>query len=364
MRALLQPLNLAALLTWSAVALSTRVATPAHTPWVWLLLVAFLVAMLADGLPRVRRSRFSWAPMAVEALTALGVCALSVDAGAAPVLLVILAAQLSMTCGLRVAVGVVALLDLALFMLLLRADHPQPVMATAVYAGFQGFAMVIGHANRVAEDARDALARVNADLLATRALLADSARDAERLRVARELHDVAGHTLTALNLNLRVLASDRVLAARAELALSQRLASDLMGQIRDVVHALRDTRGLDLGTALRALAAPMPALRIDLSIDDDVLVHDLATADVVLRMVQEALTNAVRHADARTLRVVIAQGDQVLRVSIEDDGSLRGTLREGNGLTGMRERVESLGGRVEYAVTARGGLCIEAGLPA
>lgn len=364
MRVLLQPLNLAALLTWSAVALSTRVATPAHEAWVWALLVAFLVAMLAEGLPRVRRSRVAWAPMAVEALAALGVCALSVDAGAAPVLLVILAAQLSMTYGLRVAVVAVALLDLALYLILLRADHPQPVMATAVYAGFQGFAMVIGHANRVAEQARDALARVNADLLATRALLADAARDAERLRVARELHDVAGHTLTALHLNLRLLASDPALAARQELSRSQQLAAQLMGQIRDVVQALRDTAGLDLATALRALAAPMPELRIELAIADDARVRDVSTADVVLRMVQEALTNAARHADARIVRVAIARDGAGLRVEIDDDGRLRGPLSEGNGLTGMRERVEAAGGRVDFSITARGGLRILASLPA
>ncbi len=364
MRVLLQPLNLAALITWSAVALSTRVVTAEHVNWAWMLLVAFLVAMLVDGLPRVRRSRAAWVPMAVEAVAALGVCALSVDAGAAPVLLVILAAQVSMACGLRAAVGVVALLDFVLYLILLRADHPQPVMATVVYAGFQGFAMVIGHANRTAERARDALARVNADLLATRALLADAARDAERLRMARELHDVAGHTLTALHLNLRLLASDPALAAREELSRSQRLAAQLMGQIRDVVQALRDARGLDLATALLALAAPMPELRIELAIADDARVHDLSTADVVLRMVQEALTNAARHADARTLRVTISRDGDLLRVAIDDDGRLRGPLSEGNGLTGMRERIEALGGRVDFSATGRGGLAIAASLPA
>lgn len=364
MPALLRPLNLAALLTWGAVAVSLRVASHVHERWAWALLVVFLVAMLADGLPRVRASRLAWLPMAIEAMAALGVCALSTQGGAAPVLLVVVAAQLSMTHGLRVAVALTALLDLALYLILRQANHPAPLAATVIYAGFQGFAVVVGHATRTAERARDSLARVNADLLATRALLADSARDAERLRVARELHDVAGHTLTALNLNLRVLAGDPALAVREELVRSQTLASDLMRQIRDVVQALRDTRGLDLATALRALAAPMPDLRIELAIARDVRVHDLATADVVLRTVQEALTNTARHGDARLLRVDIHRDGDLLRIAIDDDGRLRGPLREGNGLTGMRERIESLGGRVAIAATPRGGLGIDASLPA
>ncbi|MEL2266475.1 histidine kinase, partial [Klebsiella pneumoniae] len=81
----------------------------------------------------------------------------------------------------------------------------------------------------------DDLARVNADLLATRALLADSARDAERLRLARELHDVAGHKLTAMRLNLRALAADPVLAGREGLVLAEQLSGELLADIRQVV---------------------------------------------------------------------------------------------------------------------------------
>lgn len=364
MRAYLQPLNLAALFTWAAVALSLQVGGGQQLAWAWTLMAVFLGAMVVEQLPRVRAGRAPWWPLAVECIAALGVCGLAAKGGAAPVLLVVVAAQLSMLYGLRVAAAIVGLLDVALVLVLVYADHPAPLAATAIYAGFQAFAMVVGHASRSAEQARDALARVNADLLATRALMTDAARDAERLRVARELHDVAGHTLTALNLNLRVLAADPALAARGELALSQRLASDLLAQIRDVVHALRDARGLDLATALHALAAPMPTLRIALDLDPAVQVHDLETADIVLRTVQEALTNAARHADARTLSVAVSQQEGAIALAIEDDGVLRGPLREGSGLTGMRERIEGVGGTLLLAHGVRGGLAIRARIPA
>lgn len=364
MRALLHPLYLAALLTWGAVALSLRGMGAHDVPLAWALMVVFLVAMAAEGLPRFRGRPGAWVALAVEAASALGVCALATKGGAAPVLLVVLASQLAMGHSMRLALGLVLLLDVALYLILLRAGHPAPLLGTLIYAGFQGFAMVVGHATRTAEAARDALAHVNADQLATRALMADAARDTERLRVARELHDVAGHTLTALNLNLRVLAADPGLAAREELQRAQQLTAELMEQIRGVVHAIRDARGLDLETALRALAAPMPDVRIEVDIAPDAHVQTLASADVLLRTVQEALTNAVRHGAARVVRVSVTRRGDALVVDIDDDGRLRGPLRMGNGLTGMRERVEALGGQVDVAPTARGGVGIHARVPA
>ena len=70
-----------------------------------------------------------------------------------------------------------------------------------------------------------------------------------------------------------------------------------------------------------------------------------ALAEAVLRMVQEALTNSARHAGATTLAVSLVQHDGCLRVAIEDDGHLHGAVREGNGLAGMRERIDALGYR-------------------
>ena len=215
-----------------------------------------------------------------------------------------------------------------------------------------------------AERSRDQLALVNADLLATRALLADSARDAERVRVARELHDVAGHKLTAMKLNLRALAADPVLGQQSEVVIAQQLSSELLDDIRNVVQALRDTRGLDMHTALRALAAPMPRPLLKLDIDEQVRVSDPLVAETILRIVQEAMTNAARHSDASTLSVALHhQGDELL-LDIHDDGRLRGSLREGNGLAGMRERVIAADGKLQLGQTAHGGLRLQVSLPA
>lgn len=364
LRALLQPLNLAALLTWAAVALSLRGGGRLDASS-WILLVAFMVAMLVDDLPRLRTPPARAALLGLQGACALGLCLLHARDGAAPVLLVILSAQVAMHFGLRVGLLALLALDAALYLVLRGGGHGSPLLVTLIYAGFQAFAMLVGHYARSAERTRDALALVNADLLATRALFADSARDAERLRVARELHDVAGHKLTALLMNLRALGADPALADRAEVRVARQLAGELLGDIRGVVHALRDAQGLDLATALRALAAPLPRPRLELEIGDAVRIGDAALAEAVLRTVQEALTNAARHAEAGILRVALSRDadTHALRLAIEDDGRLRGSLREGHGLTGMRERIAAAGGTLEIGRGAGGGLRLEAVLP-
>jgi signal transduction histidine kinase len=130
-----------------------------------------------------------------------------------------------------------------------------------------------------------------------------------------------------------------------------------------VVNALRDSSGLDLGTALRALAAPMPRPALQLVIGDDVHISNPIVAEAVLRLVQEALTNSARHAEADTVRVRLHRDGERLAINVEDDGYVRGDLREGNGLSGMRERLAAAGGTLMLSTTARGALRIDASLP-
>jgi signal transduction histidine kinase len=366
LRPLLEPLTLAALVTWLAVAVSMRFMDPDTRVLGWTLLLTWLLAFLAQMLLSDRREqhdslRFRLL-MALELVAALALIWLDPRPGTAQVLLVIWIAQLG-TQSLRRAVVAALLIGVVYYLLLRDAGWRSPLSITVINFGFQMFAAICAHYASSAEQARDRLALVNADLLATRALLADAARDAERLRVARELHDVAGHKLTALTLNLRAMAADPAFGQRQELAVAQRMTAELLGDIRGVVQALRDSSGLDLATALRALAAPMPRPSLDLSIAPDVHVSDPAVAEAVLRLVQEALTNSARHAEAERVRVRLRRDGARLAVQVEDDGQVRGAIREGNGLSGMRERLAAAGGTLALSTTARGALRIDASLP-
>jgi signal transduction histidine kinase len=364
LRVLFQPLNLPAMLTWLAVALSLSFEKEGGGALAWLAMGGFAAGFVIGDFLRPQQRVAIGLLFALEAVCALIVVWLGPRAGTAPALLVILAAQLALVYPARWTLAAMLAIDLALYLVLRGSEHRAAAIVVLIFAGFQSFAAMIALYARRAEDAREQLSRVNADLLATRALLADSARDAERLRVARELHDVAGHKLTAMTLNLRALAADPDYAKRSEIAIAQRLSTELLGDLRNVVQALRDTRGLDLDVALRALAAPLPRPRLELSIADDVHLTDPAIAETILRLVQEALTNSARHADADRVQVTIVREGKRLRVGVEDDGRLRGPLCEGNGLAGMRERVAAAGGTLALQTTLRGALRIEAELPA
>lgn len=355
LKLLLQPLNLSGVLTWAAVMLAMRGETGGLSGARLGALLAFLAAFLLLDQPGVGR-RLRDALLWLQLLLALAMIHLAPRTGTAPVLLVVVAAQLAMTWRPLYALLVMLAANLAFGLLMVRNGHDAAWFMVAIYCGFQAFAALIGHYARSAENARDRLALVNADLLATRALLADSARDAERLRVARELHDVAGHKLTAMKLNLRALAADPALADRPQVRLSEQLASELLEDIRNVVQALRDSRGLDLETALRALAAPLPQLRMQLHIGDGAVIRDPQLAETVLRIVQEAMTNAARHADAATVWVDLRREGAHLFLRIADDGQAPALLREGNGLAGIRERVSGANGELRIGRGVAGNL--------
>jgi signal transduction histidine kinase len=366
LRRLLEPLSLAGYVALGAVALVMPYLDGALKATGWVLLAAFSALFIAvNALPeRCHRGPWMWAVTLPMPLLALGLIAVDPRPGVAPVLLVVWVAVSMGHWPRRVLVPTALLANLGFWWILHQADVRNPLLVVLINASFQLFGMLCVHYALVASGARDALALVNADLLATRALLADSARDAERLRVARELHDVAGHKLTAMKLNLRALAADPVLAERNEVRIAQQLSTELLDDIRQVVQALRDTRGLDLHTALRALAAPMPRPALQLEIAPDATVNDPALAETLLRIVQEALTNAARHADADTLFVRLGRDGDALLLQIEDDGRRGMRLREGNGLSGMRERIAAAHGTMTLDTNPRGALRIAARIPA
>jgi len=363
LRQFLHPLNLAGMLTLVGVGLTLRWLPPERQGPAMALLVAFGTALVLRE--RLEGSRPALAGLLLWLMppVALLLLALAPRLGTPQVLLVVWVGLAAYVLPMRTALLAALAANAVAYLLLRRGGHEAPGVMTMLYAGFQAFAAMTSHYASRAERARDDLVRVNADLLATRALLADTARDRERLRLARELHDVAGHKLTALSLNLRALATDPTLADRRELDVAQQMTRELLGDLRGVVQALRDARGLDLATALRALAAPLPRPRLLLEMGDEVQVTDAAVAEAVLRLVQEALTNTARHTSAGTVRVAVRTDGDRLRVEVEDDGRLHGPLLEGNGLAGMRERLQALGGELRLGTGARGALRIDASLP-
>jgi len=272
-------MTLAGVFTLAAVSLGLRFLPAEVLPAAAAALAAYALGFLLFALAPETWQRPRRIALVAMACLALLLAWLTPRVGTAQVLLVVWVACAVNVLSPRGVVGAALVLNVAFYLLMVHHQFGAPLTMTLINIGFQALAGLCVHYARRAEDSRDQLALVNADLLATRALLADSARDAERLRVARELHDVAGHKLTAMKLNLRALANDPVFAARDEVRIAQQLSTELLDDIRSVVQALRDARGPDLQTAIRALAAPLPRPSLRLVIADGVKVDDPAVAE-------------------------------------------------------------------------------------
>ncbi|MFB7513611.1 sensor histidine kinase [Streptomyces sp. NPDC056144] len=214
-----------------------------------------------------------------------------------------------------------------------------------------------------------------AQLRAERAAAERRRADEERLRIARELHDVLAHSISVINVQagvgLALLDTDPE-QARTALATIKAASKEALGEVRQVLDTLRAP-----GAAPRAPAPGLDRLpelveqAAATGLDVSVTVSGPRTAlppgaDLAaFRIVQEALTNVVRHSGSRTARVEIARGPDRLDLRVDDDGPATGTEAggSGNGLAGMRERAAALGGTIDAGTRPDGGFRVHAVLP-
>ncbi|GAA3804405.1 hypothetical protein GCM10022226_25360 [Sphaerisporangium flaviroseum] len=194
-----------------------------------------------------------------------------------------------------------------------------------------------------------------------------TAREEERRRLRRDLHDGLGQTLSsmAMTINIaRVTLKDSVKAAD-RLLVDLRTGMDAVGgDIRELVYGLRPPALDDLGLegAIRALAGGGPPTT-QVTVSGDLAELPAAVEVAVYRIVQEALTNIHKHARAGTAQVEVARTD-ALRVRISDDGAgLPSTVRAGVGTASMRERAAELGGTCTTTSSPGGGTVVEALIP-
>ncbi|HEV7444809.1 MAG TPA: sensor histidine kinase [Steroidobacteraceae bacterium] len=227
--------------------------------------------------------------------------------------------------------------------------------------GFQLFAVCAAQLLRSEMAARDTLARANAELKAAQVLLGESARMGERLRIARDLHDVMGHSLTSLTIHLDVASRLTTGPAAEHLTCAREVSSDLLDQVRSVVGRFR-VPPIDLRTALQSLANSVKGLTVRVVLPDDLAVLDPARADTILRCAQEAITNTLRHAGARQLVIEVQENGSGVIVMARDDGR-GGQFVIGHGLSGMRERFEMFGGSLSIASQEGEGFSIRGIIP-
>ena len=237
------------------------------------------------------------------------------------------------------------------------------VLQAIMYVGYSSFTFITGLVAKQQAQAREEQRRLNAELRATRALLAESSRMSERLRISRELHDLLGHHLTALSLNLEVAGHLAEGKALEHVRQSHTLAKLLLTDVREAVSEMREERGIDLASALQVLVEGVPALEVQLELPERLQIDDPERAQVLLRCAQEIITNTVRHAGASHLGLRLTQDSSGIRLEAKDDGRGCERAKPGNGLRGMQERLSVYGGRVDIITSPGRGFALDVRLP-
>jgi two-component system sensor histidine kinase DesK len=197
------------------------------------------------------------------------------------------------------------------------------------------------------------LVRAAEQLQSTRAELAELSLGRERLRLSRDLHDLLGHSLSAVSLKgdlaLRLIDDDPG-AAHAEIQELTTLARDTLHQLRSVTHG---THAISLRAELDSAAWVLAAAGVEADVDGTAFELPPAVDEVLAWAVREAVTNVLRHSDASHCRLSIARNDGTTVLTVSNDGARTNTTT-GTGLTGLAERASSLAGSLATDRTSGG----------
>ena len=329
----------------------------------WFIPFAAFGAAMLGAMSLKRRAELLWSALCIQLGAVLAMAIILPWAGMSQ-FLTIIAWQAAMATTPARALGWVGMQTAAIISALAQALNPDLCWVIGKSFALQLLLVFTAQAlRREAETAR-ALACTNQELLSAQVIVANTVRDAERLRISRELHDAWGHELTALGLQLEI-ASHVTPEGKAKLHVlhARRLAGALLGKVRDVVSTLREADRCDLKNALEVLAHKVPVPSIHVAMAPGVEVSP-DQAHALIRCAQEAVTNAIRHANASNLWLQVTAHEDGVRLVVHDDGNASMVAPStGSGLVGMRERVECLGGRLAVRTDAGHGFTVDAWLP-
>jgi signal transduction histidine kinase len=360
-------IQLAALLIWLAAGLPVLATdlVVAPNPWWWAAYLAYGALLGVGLLPNLGRRLWAsrWTLLA-QVVAGCAAFALDGGYGFSSVLIVLSAGAAALVLPLGQTLVLVAAQSLVMLVTTHARGHGPtdltPVAEAGIFAGFQLFTVAMVEVGRRERRRRAELAALTVGLAAAQARLAESSRSAERLRIARDMHDTIGHQLTALAVHLEVASHLVDGQAREHVEQSRQLAKQTLGEVRSTVGQMRE-QPVDLATAFAELFGSVPGLAIHLTVQSGLPPTDPARADALVRCGQEIVTNTVRHADAENVWITVRQDRDAVLLTGRDDGLGGAGFRVGNGLRGMRERLAQFGGTVDLA--PGDGFRVEARMP-
>lgn len=219
-----------------------------------------------------------------------------------------------------------------------------------LFSSFHFFALLMKNQARSEQRAKQELQQTHQQLLATQDLLMIASQQQERSRIARDLHDVLGHHLTALTINLQVAGHLTEGEAKAKVDQCHQIAKLLLSDVRESVSALREHQQFSIYQALEKLLTAVPGVKVQWDCPQDAELADVKVAQQLLLIVQEALTNTLRHSQATEFYLSVKPVDGFLQLTIDDNGTVAQGWKPGNGLTGMKERVASCAGTLVWQI--------------
>jgi signal transduction histidine kinase len=350
---------------WVFVGLSRLLPAMADAPATWLgVWLAYGAAFVLASFHRRIKLPLAIAALVVQAAAVVAMPHVGF-AGFEGLLMSIVAVQVPMILSLRT--GMVWALAQVPFLLGTVASTKQAMELLEIlgaYATFTAFAFLVYWLHGAELRAQRELLRAHAELLSTRALVLEGVRQAERLRISRELHDSLGHQLTAVSIQLEVAQQVSVGEAVDPIVRAREVAKQALAELRTTITQMqRDD--LNFVASVRALAAAIPKPRIHVTADDALRIDDREIAHTLFRCIQEALTNSLRHARARTISIAVAREAGGIAVEVRDDGTGSGAdgRGAGTGLRGIQTRVSQIGGTVEHGSGREGGFHVRITVP-
>jgi signal transduction histidine kinase len=233
------------------------------------------------------------------------------------------------------------------------------IVSTGLFWTFNLFAIIMVNATAKEKQAREKAEQMNIELKSSHQLLQQATKQAERTRIARNIHDLLGHHLTALTINLQVASrqfeanSENKQSIKKNIDQCHALAKLLLSDVREAVSDIRHKSKIDLATTLLAITENVPGLAISLNIDQTISLEFSLTESVV-RIVQESITNTLKHSHADKMSINIQHHQDFLHISIEDNGKATKHWQHGNGMSGISERIQALKGSINFESTSAG----------
>ena len=266
-----------------------------------------------------------------------------------PILLVLIATQLPSRFSRRQGMCIMVSITMAHFLLIYDGHILNSFFHVIIYFMLQifGYSAIESALREVR--AKEELSAINQELVATRFMLKESSQRKERLRISRDLHDVIGHQLTALALNLEVSRHKVPDEFKPLLAENLSHAKSLLSNVREVVKEMRTEEQFDLVEKLSALIEQLPGCQ--LNVESAPEINALSLKQQLMFCLQEGVSNAIRHGKATQFTLSAERKDKQLCILLTDNGvenaGKKLDKQLGSGLIGMQERLADFQGKVE-----------------